>query len=72
MTAAGEPRTLRGDAERIIAASLEAVQPGEAVRRALADFRPPEGRTVLVAAGLLVCTAYLVAGTYNPFLYSNF
>lgn len=51
MTAAGEPRTLRGDAERIIATSLEAVQPGEAVRRALADFRPPEGRTVLVAAG---------------------
>ena len=28
--------------------------------------------TVLVAAGLLVCTAYLVDGTYNPFLYSNF
>lgn len=28
--------------------------------------------TVLVAAGLLVCTAYLVAGTYNPFLYFNF
>ncbi len=26
----------------------------------------------LVAAGLLVCTAYLVAGTYNPFLYFNF
>ncbi len=28
--------------------------------------------TVLVAAGLLICTAYLVAGTYNPFLYFNF
>ena len=28
--------------------------------------------TVLVAAGLVVCTAYLVAGTYNPFLYFNF
>ena len=27
---------------------------------------------VLVAAGLVVCTAYLVAGTYNPFLYFNF
>ena len=26
----------------------------------------------MVAAGLLVCTAYLVAGTYNPFLYFNF
>ncbi|MCI8989346.1 MAG: MBOAT family protein, partial [Lawsonibacter sp.] len=28
--------------------------------------------TVLIAAGLIVCTAYLVDGTYNPFLYSNF
>ena len=28
--------------------------------------------TALVAGGLLVCTAYLVAGTYNPFLYFNF
>lgn len=27
---------------------------------------------VLVLAGLIVCTAYLVAGTYNPFLYWNF
>jgi len=26
----------------------------------------------LVAAGLLVCTAYVVAGTYNPFLYFRF
>ena len=28
--------------------------------------------TVLVIAGLVVCTAYLVDGTYNPFLYWNF
>ncbi len=28
--------------------------------------------TLLIAAGLVVCTAYLVAGTYNPFLYFNF
>ena len=28
--------------------------------------------TVLVVAGLVVCTAYLVDGTYNPFLYWNF
>ena len=27
---------------------------------------------VLVAAGLMVCTGYLVAGTYNPFLYFRF
>jgi len=28
--------------------------------------------TVLVVAGLVVCTAYLVASTYNPFLYFRF
>ena len=28
--------------------------------------------TVLIAGGLIACTAYLVDGTYNPFLYSNF
>ena len=28
--------------------------------------------TVLVLAGLVVCTAYLVDGTYNPFLYFRF
>ena len=28
--------------------------------------------TLLVAAGLVVCTAYLVDGTYNPFLYFRF
>ena len=27
---------------------------------------------VLVAGGLVVCTAYLVASTYNPFLYFRF
>ena len=27
---------------------------------------------VLIAAGLLLCTAYLVDGTYNPFLYFRF
>ncbi len=27
---------------------------------------------ILSAAALVVCTAYLVDGTYNPFLYSNF
>ena len=31
---------LRGDADRIISASLGAVLPDEAVRRALEDFRP--------------------------------
>ena len=28
--------------------------------------------TMLVLAGLVVCTAYLVDGTYNPFLYFRF
>ena len=27
---------------------------------------------LLVLAGLLLCTAYLVDGTYNPFLYFRF
>ena len=44
-------RTLRQDADRIIASSLQAVLPDEAVRRALADFHPKGGRTLLVAAG---------------------
>ena len=43
-------QALRRDADRIIAASLRAVLPDEAVRRALADFRS-EGRTLLVAVG---------------------
>ena len=28
--------------------------------------------TALIVAGLVVCTAYLVDGTYNPFLYFRF
>lgn len=39
------------DAERIIAASIQAVLPDQAVARALASFRPGAGRTLLVAAG---------------------
>lgn len=27
---------------------------------------------ILVAAALVMCTAYMVAGTYNPFLYFRF
>ena len=42
---------LRGDADRIIAESIRAVLPDEAVRRVLKDFRPGPGRTLLVAAG---------------------
>ena len=42
--------TLRQNADRIIASSIRAVLPDEAVRRALQEFHP-EGRTFLVAAG---------------------
>ena len=42
---------LRNDADRIIAESLRAVLPGEAVRRALKAFHPGGGKTILVAAG---------------------
>lgn len=42
---------LRKDADRIVAASIRAVLPDEAVQRALNDFRPGSGRTLLVAAG---------------------
>ena len=43
--------TLRKDADRIISGSIRAVLPGAAVRRALREFRPGGGRTLLVAAG---------------------
>ena len=43
--------TLRKDADQIIAASLKAVLPDEAVFRALKSFRPGTGRTLLAAAG---------------------
>ena len=44
-------QTLRKDADQIISASLKAVLPDEAVRRALKDFHPAGGRTLLVSAG---------------------
>jgi glycerate 2-kinase len=44
--------TLRQDADRIIAAALAESMPGEAVHRALADMRLPEGgRVIPVAVG---------------------
>ena len=42
---------LRTDADAIIAASIEAVKPDEAVARALQSFRPGKGRTLMVATG---------------------
>ena len=43
--------TMRHDADAIVRASIQAVLPDEAIRRALAEFRPGPGRTLLVAAG---------------------
>ena len=43
--------TLRKDADAIIASSLNAVLPDEAVRRALKAFASKGGRVLLVAAG---------------------
>ena len=42
--------TLRKDADAIIAASLKAVLPDEAVRRALQSFQPKSGRVLLAQA----------------------
>ena len=42
---------LRADAERIVKKSIEAVLPDTAVKKALADFRPSSGKTILVAVG---------------------
>jgi len=42
---------LRADANAIIAASIEAVKPDEAVQRALQSFHPGKGRTLLVSTG---------------------
>lgn len=43
--------TLRKDADAIIAASLKAVLPDEAVHRALQSFQPKSGRVLLAATG---------------------
>ena len=43
--------TLRKDADAIIAASLKAVLPDEAIRRALQSFQPKSGRVLLAATG---------------------
>ena len=45
---------------------------GAVVYRKLSVRQQQVATTVLVIAGLLICTAYLVASTYNPFLYFRF
>ena len=44
-------RALRADADAIIRSSLNAVLPDSAVQRALRDYRPGPGKTLLVAVG---------------------
>ena len=44
-------KELRKDADIIIERSIKAVLPDEAVKRALKDFKPGEGKLVLVSAG---------------------
>ncbi len=44
-------RALRADADRIVRGAIEAVLPERAVRRALEDFAPGGGKTILVAVG---------------------
>ena len=44
-------QALRRDADAIVHASLAAVLPDAAVQRALRDYRPGKGRTLLVAVG---------------------
>ncbi len=46
---------LRKDADQIVAASIKAVLPDEAVRRALQSFAPKGGKTLLVATGKAAC-----------------
>ena len=56
----------------LCAAALASTPLGATVYRRLGTRAQQVMCTVLIAAGLVVCTAYLVAGTYNPFLYFNF
>ena len=44
-------RELRKDAETIIAKSLQAVMPDEAVKHTLKDYQFSDGRKILVAIG---------------------
>ncbi len=63
---------LAGYLPTLCAAALAATPLGATFYRRLGTRAQQVVCTVLVAAGLVVCTAYLVAGTYNPFLYFNF
>ncbi len=63
---------LTGYLPALLAAALASTPLGASAYRRLGTVGKQVVCTVLVAGGLLVCTAYLVAGTYNPFLYFRF
>ena len=56
----------------LCAAALASTPLGGALYRRLGTKAQQIACTALVAGGLMICTAYLVAGTYNPFLSFNF
>ncbi len=53
-------------------AALASTPLGTSLYRRLSPRAQQLTCTILILGGLVVCTAYLVDGTYNPFLYSNF
>ena len=57
---------LRKDADAIIRESIAAVLPDEAVRRALSEFVPGNGKTLLVAAGKAAWQMAKAAGDVLP------
>ena len=56
----------------LCAAAVASTPLGLTLYRKLSQRGQQAVTTVLVIAGLVVCTAYLVASTYNPFLYFRF
>ncbi len=63
---------LRSYAPILIIAAIASTPLGASLYRRLSRRGQEAACTVLVIAGLVVCTAYLVASTYNPFLYFRF
>ena len=56
----------------LVAAAIASTPLGAALWRKLPQRAARVLGTLAILAGLTLCTAYLVAGTYNPFLYFRF
>ena len=56
----------------LVICALSSTPLGVTVYRKLKPLHQQVAAAFLVTAGLVVCTAYLVASTYNPFLYFRF